>query len=317
MKRVWIFSLALALIGMITSCTKEVEIDIPGYQQQLVVDARIEADGYPIVLLSRSQNIYSATDLEAYLQSFVADASVSVSNGSTTVELSLFSISDLPLSSRKTIAEMLKLELNEVSFLPIQVFSTTDPSMMGEVGKTYTLNIVEQGKSYTGETSLLPPTPLVNLYWKADESNPEYGLCIARLADPANEYNAFKWEAKRIKLNDQGQPYDVIFRSSNDPFFDDEYFNGLTFEFDTRYPERDTTYPENYRRHYKLGDTVVIKMSRVDRNVYEFFNKKDAQLGSSGNPFATPVNLPSNLTGGALGIWAGISPWYDTLYCVE
>jgi hypothetical protein len=307
----------LFILLVLSSCTKEVQIDIPGYEEQLVVDARIETDGFPIVLLSRSQNIYSPTDLEAYLQSFVADAEVSVSNGTSTVELSLFAISDLPLSSRKTIAEMLKLELNEVSFLPIQVFSTTDPSIMGEVGKTYTLNIIEQGKTYTGETTLLLPTPLVNLYWKADDINPEFGMCMARLADPVYEYNAFKWEAKRIKLNDQGQPYDVIFRSSNDPFFDDEYFNGLTFEFDTRYPERDTTYPENYRRHYKLGDTVVIKMSRVDRNVYDFFNKKDAQLGSSGNPFSTPVNVPSNITGGALGIWAGISPWYDTLYCVE
>jgi hypothetical protein len=314
--RVILFSLT-SVFFLLSSCTKEVQIDIPGYEQQLVVDARIETDGFPIVLLSRSQNIYTATDLEAYLQSFVSDAQVSVNNGTSTVELSLFAISDLPIESRKTVAEMLSLELNEVSFLPIQVFSTTDPSIIGEVGKTYTLNITEQGKNYTAETSLLPITPLVNLYWKADADNSEYGMCWARMADPANEYNAFKWEAKRIKLNDQGQPYDVLFRRSFDPYFDDEYFNGLTFEFDTRYPERDTTYPENYRRHYKLGDSVVIKMSRLDRNVYDFFNKKDAQLSSSGNPFATPVNVPSNIVGGALGIWAGISPWYDTLYCVE
>jgi hypothetical protein len=255
--------------------------------------------------------------LEAYLQSFVSDASVSVNDGTNTFELQLFAIGDLPLESRKTVAEMLSLELNEVVFLPIMVYSSSDPAIIGAVGKTYTLKIIDQGKTYSGETTLLPPTPLVNLYWKPDANEPEYGLCIARLADPVNEYNAFKWEAKRIKLNDQGQPYDVIFRSSNDPFFDDEYFNGLTFEFDTRYPEGDTTYLDNYRRHYKLGDSVVIKMSRIDRNIYDFFNKKDAQLGSSGNPFATPVNLPSNITGGALGIWAGISPWFDTLYCIE
>ena len=51
------------LLVLLFSCTKEVKIDIPGYKAELVVDGRIETNGFPIVLLSRSANIYSETDL--------------------------------------------------------------------------------------------------------------------------------------------------------------------------------------------------------------------------------------------------------------
>jgi hypothetical protein len=305
-----------ALLAILSSCTKEVKIDIPGFEEQLVVDGQIHADGFPVVLLSRSQNIYAATDLSAYLESFISDATVSVSDGTVTVPLQVYSIADLPLETQKRVAEMLSLELNEVVFVPILVYSTTDPNMVGQVGKTYELNIQYQGKTYTGSTDLLQPVALDNVYWKPDVDNPMYGSCWARLSDPAGVYNAYRWERKIINTQTNGQPKDVIFRHSSSPYFDDEFFDGVTFEFETRYPKPDTTYPDGYHRYYKLGDTVVIKFSRVDKDVYTFFDKKDAQISSAGNPFSTPVNAPSNISGGALGIWAGISPWFDTLICV-
>lgn len=305
------------MLFFLPSCTKEVIIDIPGYQEQLVVDGTIETDGFPIVLLSRSRNIYASTSLQDYLSSFVSDATVQVGNGSVNIQLQLMSISDLPIESKKKVAEMLKVELNEVVFLPIQVYSTTENSIKGEMGKSYTLTILDKGKTYTGTTSLLQPVALDNIYWKEESGLSGFGWCMARLSDPPNEYNAYKWEVKRINTLSNGQPWDVIFRSGNDPYFDDEFFNGLTFEFDTRYPKKDTTLADELQRYYKLGDTVVIKMSRVDKYVHEYFDKRDAQLSSTGNPFASPVNIPSNISGGCLGVWAGISPWYDTLICVE
>lgn len=307
--------LLITTLAIISSCTKEVKIDIPGYEEQLVVDGQIHVDGFPVVLLSKSQNIYAATDLSAYLESFISDASVSVSNGSVSVPLQIYDIADLPLETQKRVAEMLSLELNEVVFVPIQVYSTTDPSILGQVGKTYELTIQHGGKTYNGSTELLQPVALDNIYWKPDEDNPSFGSCWARLSDPAGVYNAYRWERKIINIQANGQPKDVIFRHSNSPYFDDEFFDGLTFEFETRYPKQDTTYPEGYQRYYKLGDTVVIKFSRVDQKVFTFFDKKEAQMGSAGNPFSTPVNAPSNMSGGALGIWAGISPWFDTLIC--
>jgi len=295
-----------------------VQIDIQGFEQQLVVEGMIETDGFPIVLLSRSQDVYAPTNIGSYLSSFVSDASVSVSNGIQTIELTLFSINDLPLASKKTVAEMLKLEFNVVGFLPILVYSTADNSFKGEVGKSYTLSILDKGKTYTGTTSLLPPVALDNLYWRPETSNTDYGPSVAVLSDPANVYNAYKWQAKRINIQANGEELDTLFRKGQNGYFDDQFFDGITFEFDApnRQEIKNPNHLEAYKRYYKMGDSVVVKMSRIDEAAYDFFNKKDAQVGSAGNPFATPVNVPSNITGGALGIWVGVSPWYDTLYCV-
>jgi hypothetical protein len=307
--------IAILLLG-ISACTKNVKIDIPGYEEQLVVDGRIDQDGFPIVLLSRSQNIYAPTDLSAYLSSFVTDANVEVTDGTTTVTLQLMSISQLPEESIKRLAEMLSVNYDEVLYLPVKVYSSTDPAIIGNVGKSYTLNIGWKGKNYSGSTTLLPPVSLDDLYWKADTSNNQFGLCMARLSDPLGERNCYKWEPMNITIQPNGQPKDIIFRHSNNSYFSDQFFDGLTFEFDSRYPKGDTTYPSGYRKFYKLGDSAVIKLSRLDNAVYEFFEKKDAQLSNVGSPFATPVNIPSNLSNGALGVWAGYSFILDTLYCI-
>ena len=309
-----VFFFSFFLVG----CTKEVNIDIQGFEQQLVVEGNIETDGFPIVLLSLSQDVYAPTNLGNYLSSFVTDASVSVTNGTQTIQLSLFSINDLPEASKKTVAEILKLEYNEVGFLPILVYSTTDPSIKGEIGKSYTLNILHKGKNYSGITSILPPVTLDNLTWKPESSNPLYGYSYALLSDPANEYNAYKWEAKRINIQANGEELDTLFRKGQNGYFDDRFFDGITFEFDApnRQRRKNPNHLEEYKRFYMLGDSVVVKFSRIDEAAFNFFDKKDAQVGSAGNPFATPVNVPTNITGGALGIWVGVSPWYDTLYCI-
>ena len=79
MKSWWI-----VLLSALFSCTKEVKIDIPGYQNQLVVDGIIETGGHPIVLLSQSANIYEQSDLAAYIARFVYDANLSVIHGNDT-----------------------------------------------------------------------------------------------------------------------------------------------------------------------------------------------------------------------------------------
>lgn len=299
------------------SCTKEVEIDIPGFEEQLVVEGRIQSDGFPIVVLSRSQNVYAPTDLSSYLQSFVYNADVSVQVDGTAEALQLMSVSQLPEASKRTLAEMFRIEYNQVIYLPIQCYSTTSTALLGQAGKKYELIIDYNGTTYSGTTDLLDPVPLDLIYWRPDDTNPEYGISVARLSDPANHYNAYRWEAKRINIQSNGEELDTLFRSSNSGgYFDDQFFDGLTIEFDAlnRQDRKDTTHLKEYKRYYRLGDSVVVRFSRVDKNVFDFYDKKDAQVGSSGNPFATPVNIPSNIPG-ALGVWAGISSLYDTLYC--
>ncbi len=74
-------SLFLILLSILTACTKEVEIDLPGYKEQLVVDGRIETGMPAIVLLTKTSDVYTTTNFESYLNSFVDDAIVVLSDG--------------------------------------------------------------------------------------------------------------------------------------------------------------------------------------------------------------------------------------------
>jgi hypothetical protein len=146
----------------------------------------------------------------------------------------------------------------------------------------------------------------------------EYGYSWARLSDPANQFDGYKWEVKRINLKANGEELDDIYKRGFGGFFSDQFFDGQTIEFYYENPlkRKDTTHLKEFKRMYRLGDSVVVKFSKMDKQVFSFYDKKYAQLNSAANPFSTPINVPSNIPG-LLGVWAGFSPCYDTLYCVE
>ena len=56
--------------------------------------------------------------------------------------------------------------------------------------------------------------------------------------------------------------------------------------------------------YVKKGDTVNIKWSAIDKNVFIFWNTLAFAEGSVGNPFASPVQVQGNVKN-AIGVWAG------------
>jgi hypothetical protein len=315
MKGYTILSL-LTLTLVFTGCTKEVEIDIPGYEEQLVIDGRIETGMPPIVLISRSQDVYAPTDIQSFLNTFVSGAVVTVSDGTTTVVLEEICTNNLPAAYEETVSAMLGIPVSELANYTICAYASTNPAIWGQVGKTYSLSVEVDGETITGETTIVQPTPLDNLFWVPEDGSTTHGFSWATLSDPPNQFDAYNWQIKRINTDVNGDPIDDNFTNPYSPVFDDEFFDGLSFDF---YYENPHAYgesiPEEEYWLYELGDTIVVKFSKLDFTTYEFLEKKYTQLATVGNPFATPTNIPNNLNGNALGIWAGYSPTYDTLYC--
>lgn len=308
MKKIVIYLLSIIILS---SCTKEVEIDIPGYEDKLVVDGFIETNAPPFVLLSHTNDIYSPTNLEAYLNGFISGAIVTVNDGTTTFTLDEICTDNLPPGTEDYAANLFGIPVEELANYHLCAYTSMDLSLLGEVGKTYYLSVTYGSKTYTSSTTIVEPTPLVNTFWKPDNDETEYGYSWAKLTDPAGQYDAYRWEVRYIS-----EPF---FTKTFSPVFDDQFFDGLSFEFAYENPMSfdDDNWPDDKRGYYKMGDTIVIKFSKMDRYVFEFLEKKYTQIYTAGNPFATPTNIPSNIEGGALGLWAGYSPWYDTLICVE
>ncbi len=263
-----------------------------------------------------SQYAADTVSLLNYLNSVVSDADVSVVNGNDTFVLVPTFVQDLSLESQKRLAEMLRLELNEVQFLPIQVY--TSSLLIGSANQSYELCISHNGKLFKGSTYLLPPPELDTLFWKRETATTEYGFSWARLSDPIASADAYRWEVRRIDKVENGADLDPIFRRARGGIFSDEFFNGLAIEFYFQNPlkRKDSTHLKEYRRYYRYGDSVVVKFSKMDQAVFLYYDRMSAQLDAASNPYATPINIPSNIKG-CLGIWAGFSPWYDTLFCVD
>lgn len=293
-------------------------MDIPGHVDMLVVDGNIQTDRPPIVLLSKTKNIYAPTSLADVLNGYLPGAKIYVSDGSKEVELTQFCSSDIPPEWINYFLETLGYTGKVEEAVNFCVYTTFDTDLWGKVGRTYDLKIDFEGKVYTSSTEILPPHPLNKIYWKEEPAYPNYGYSYALLSDNPQQYDAYCWEVKRINKGQYGLPRDWFFKKVGIPFFDDQFFDGQTFEFyfenPLNSPQDSLTYP--YRYLYEKGDTVVVKFSKVPRDAYKFMEHKFTHSVTSGTPFSTPSNVPSNIKGGALGVWIGYSPTFDTLYCL-
>ena len=299
------------------SCTKEVQVIIPGFEEMIVVEGRIETNGFPIVLLSKNANIYESTNLSSYINSFIEDAVVVMGDGTDSVFLNSTTLSDLPQESVNRVAEIFDIEPFEVVLLPIKVYTTNDTAFQGKLNHSYHLRILYEDKVIVGTTQITPQVKLDSLFWVPSQENQDYGTSWALLSDPGGGFNAYRWEVKRINLKND-QPKDLVFKSPRNGFFSDRLINGQTIHFDYPNPmkRKDSTHLREFKSFYRENDSVVVKFSTMDEQIFEYYRSKRAQLASSNDPFATPINVKSNLVGPGLGVWAGFSPSFDTLICV-
>jgi hypothetical protein len=306
-----IFSLSL------NSCKKEVKVDIPGYVEKVVVDGSIETGVPPLILLSKTQNIYSATSLDAYLQGFISGAVITVSDGIITEQLIEICSDNLPSGTETIASQIFGIPVSDLAKYHLCAYTSLNPAIFGQVGKTYSLTIQYDGKTYTSSTSILSPSKLDSLYWKSENSTPGFGYAWAYFNEPAGKGDAYLWQVKRINNGTDGLDKDPVFNFIYNPVFDDEFVDGKGFEFATENPgdKGKPDVPNIPKYLFAQGDSVVVKFSKMDRYVFEFLEKKYIQLQSGGSPFSSPTFIQTNITGGAIGVWAGFSTTLDTLIC--
>jgi hypothetical protein len=310
--------IAFCFGAILVSCTKEVELELPPFVEKVVVEGRIETGMPPFVILTKSRDFYGETGLDELANSFVHDAQITVSDGSNTVTLIEICANDIDPDLLPLVSEILGIDPEQLSLINFCAYTSLSLDFVGEVGKTYALNIQFEGETYTSQTTLAPAPVIDSLYFLIEPSKQEHGFGWCVLNDNAATYNGHFFEMKRIHKNSLGEQADQFFRHSLSSAFDDTFFNGLTFKFGFTNigSYRDDDIADEFKGYYKTNDTVVVKLSSLDYAVFKFHEMKLIQVASEGNPFASPTYIPSNIEGGAMGCWAGFSPVFDTLICV-
>ena len=311
--------ITLVFVLFLFSCEKEIEIDLPETPPKLIVEGKIETGTPPIIILSKTTGYFEPTDNKSIANAYVSDATITISDGTTTLSMLKVCSDLLTIEQKKQLASQVGVAYQILESNNICGFTAL--SMLGTPGKSYTITIDWKGEQYVSTTTVPVSVPLDSTWFKIHGDRDSLGFLWAELDEPAQLGNNYRWFAKRINNYKygslKGQQKDNTFLAPFGSAFEDKFINGIKFEIGYQRAdgsEKADDFPPE-RGFFKKGDTVAVKFCSIDKGVFIFIDKSDRQVQSIGSPFATPTNIPSNISNGALGLWAGYGIYYDTIIC--
>ncbi|MBN8676722.1 MAG: DUF4249 family protein [Chitinophagales bacterium] len=263
MKRYHIQHLALALsIALLSACnlSKDVEIDLPDYERQPVVECYLEP-GKPFrLLLTRSYAFFDTLGLSSnFLQNALFDgAFVTISyNGQT-----------------DTLKNQLTLVPN-----PIKVFNYVGENLVPTApGTSFSLFIrLPDGGEIRGNTTMLSVVPIDSIIVEPNAAGDTLARMLTYITDDQSKENFY-----RRLLN----------YSSLDSFPDQDFL--VTDRF-----SQTASIAIGTGYELKQGDTVFNTIFHVTKDYYDFKESVDLAVIGNLNPFAQPSPIKSNVSGSA------------------
>lgn len=288
--------LVLSGLLLLSACEKEVKVNITAGKPKLVVEGAIETGLPPYVILTNSIGYFSKIDMGTLENSFVHGAVVKVSDGITTIQLKEYEL-DTGNNHKFSIYTVDTNDLPSLSFL-------------GVVGKTYTLDIRHNGQQYHAVTSLPKPTPVDAIWYDSlrtpPADMPDARFLYIRFTDPDTPGNCIRYFTRRNS--------NELFYSSFNSVYDDEIVNGTSFDLNLPRGYDKSKEPDiDSLQYFFVGDTATVKWCTIDKKVFDFWRSFEIATTTVGNPFASPIRVSSNVSNGALGVWAGYSSTFSTV----
>ncbi len=285
--------LGLFLLITLFGCEKNINFDLKESADVLVVDANIENEQPPLVVLTRSLNYFSAISPAVLANTFVHDAVVTISNGTLTHQLKEYATNLAP----------------GIDLFTYRIDSANlATAFMGAFNTSYSLKIVSGGKEYNSTTTIpiLAKKP-DSLWWKKapfEEADTNRIVLMVKTTDPPGLGNYVRYFTKK-----NSEP----FLPGDNSVFDDQVIDGTTYELQVQ-PGVDKNNPVSQEDNFfHRGDTITLKLCNIDRPAYTFWNTWEFAYQSIGNPFAQPGKVLGNISNGALGAFYGYAAFYKTI----
>ena len=242
-------------------------------------------------------------DIPSSDRKIVIEAEVTTEMDSSYVHLTLtadyYSTNPAPVINNATVT------VNGVPFTLVGngLYRPASP-FVGVANSTYELNIVHEGKTYKSSSKITPMFVVDSVVpvFKTAEGFLQEGYTAVYYAtdnrpQPAYTYYQFGKVSKLFRDN----PIDT--------FYVDSMFNNRIL-FDNASTNRGSYAFELPFLRLQAGDTVIQIFRSVDKNMFEFIRAYNTQTSGAPGPFqAPPSNLPTNISGGAMGYFAT----YDVL----
>ena len=211
--KVIFFALVMAVFF---SCEKNVSFKLHDAETKIVVEASIENDKPPTVVLSTSLDYFSEISPAILANSFVHNAEILISNGVLTHKLKEY-----------------QFVQNGYSFSYYSIDSSNPATAFtGQLNTGYSLKINSQGEEYTATTTIPGITKRVDsVFWK---QAPVYlpdslAALMVKVTDPPGYGDYVRYYTK-----DNSEPFYPAINS----VFDDQIIDGTTYtlQVDRGYP---------------------------------------------------------------------------------
>lgn len=248
---------------------KEITLELPGYESQLVVECYLEP-GQPFSLVLTKSAAYFdplPTNEFDFVQSILVDsADVTISfNGEV-----------IHLKNEIFLNNTTKKVYNYFSARPVPYDTIHE----------FNLEIITRdGQEIYGKTKILPIIPIDSVVVEFNEKADSLARILTYVTENPVQDNYYR---RMLHVGSLDTIPDQDF-TTNDDFVDD----GILV-FGSGYD-------------FKEGDVVYNSIFHIDREYYDFLESIFYAIDANGNPFGQPAVIHSNLQGDAIGIFTGVS----------
>ena len=266
--------------GLLGSLEREIDIDLPEYSGQVVVECYLEAGKPYNLLLTQSAGFFDPIDTSDPLALFTdpleQGAQVHILYRNDTVILEnadpLIYLPQVRRFANYYSSELVPMDFDNDFHLDI---------------------ITQNGGKITGTTRLLPVVPIDSVVVEADPGNDTTYRLLTYFTDDQDQDNYYR----RI-LN-----YATLDSVPDQDFVTDDRFVEDVVVFGTGYD-------------LVKGDTAYNTLFHIDEAHYDFSISVFNAISANGNPFAQPGRITSNVygPGDPIGIFTGLS--YDRVITI-
>jgi hypothetical protein len=183
--------------------------------------------------------------------------------------------------------------------------SNLQSAFVGQLKTQYSLRILHEGEAFTATTSIPGITKKIDsVWWKPAPPSADSNkvVIMVKATDSQGFGDYIRYFTKR-----NSEPYLPPFNS----VFDDYIIDGTTYELPLEPGiDRNGEREEDEAAFFNRGDTVIFKISNIDKATFEFWRTIEYTYASIGNPFSSPVKVSSNISNGALGYFGGYASQY-------
>ena len=285
--------LYIAFILLFSSCSLEQEVDLnlPEYEPQIMVECYLRPGQPYVMTLTESVGYFGDIQI-----SFIKDATVTITRPGETIPLVPIGV---PVDAQ------IPGGLVDTSFLnslkPIigdsLFFYATAAAVPEEYDIEYQLLIeTKDGRKLRASTVIPKPVPIASMEYKFNDDS--LAFVLTRWQDDPDQVNFYRrilLERRQRIIDLPGGMKDTVYNSREEQNFiiDDDIENGQLITVGTNF-------------EYELGDTLIAQVQHITGDYYRFIETSDAAVIANLSPFGQPAIISSNIEGG-MGIFTGFT----------